>query len=115
MAMLTCCDLDSTGDPKHPFAHVHLHAVKGKWDLASYYRKTLVYNFMGWYELEDLIAEIRYVAFERSHDWVQGLAVLIGCGISGRVRAITESRAGMSIMQRSRSVKRSSSRRKNVT
>ncbi|KAG7562607.1 hypothetical protein FFLO_01980 [Filobasidium floriforme] len=46
-------------DPRHPYAHVHLHAVKGPWDLASYYRKAMVYNFVGWYELEDLIAEIR--------------------------------------------------------
>jgi hypothetical protein len=47
------------GDPRHPYAHIHLHAVKGPWDFASYYRKAMVYNFVGWYELEDLIAEIR--------------------------------------------------------
>jgi hypothetical protein len=54
--VLSCVPL---GDPRHPYAHIHLHAIKGSWDLASYYRKAMVYNFVGWYELEDLIAEIR--------------------------------------------------------
>lgn len=53
------CYVIFPGDPRHPYAHIHLHAVKGPWDLASYYRKAMVYNFVGWYELEDLIAEIR--------------------------------------------------------
>lgn len=52
----------TAGDPKHPYpTHLHLHAVLGPWDKASFYRRNVVFNGVCWYELEDLIAEIRSV------------------------------------------------------
>ncbi|KAG8913935.1 hypothetical protein FRC01_004302 [Tulasnella sp. 417] len=46
-------------DPKIPVSdHVHLHAYIGDMDLAGWWRK-LNYSGMGWWAIDDLIAEIR--------------------------------------------------------
>lgn len=46
-------------DPKIPVSdHVHLHAYIGAMDLAGWWRK-LNYSGMGWWAIDDLIAEIR--------------------------------------------------------
>lgn len=46
-------------DPKIPVSdHVHLHAYIGNMDLAGWWRK-LNYSGMGWWAIDDLIAEIR--------------------------------------------------------
>jgi hypothetical protein len=40
--------------------HLHAHAYIGSTDLASWWR-AIAYSPLGWYAIDDLIAEIRYV------------------------------------------------------
>lgn len=48
-------------DNKIPITdHLHAHAYLGTPDLAGWWRRT-AYSSLGWYTIEDLIAEIRCV------------------------------------------------------
>jgi hypothetical protein len=46
-------------DPKIPVNdHLHVHAFEAPMDLAGWWRR-LVYSGIGWYSMDDLVAEIR--------------------------------------------------------
>lgn len=51
-----------TEDSYFPQGHLHAHILSGPLDKASFWRRNGPYGPMSWYELEDLIAEIRYVS-----------------------------------------------------
>ncbi|ELU44635.1 scavenger mRNA decapping enzyme c-term binding domain-containing protein [Rhizoctonia solani AG-1 IA] len=54
-------------DSKIPVTdHLHVHAYIGTTDLAGWWR-AMAYSSVGWYSIEDLIAEIRYVTLVVDH------------------------------------------------
>ncbi len=64
-AVVCCSSFTVTEDSLHPYAHLHLHALVPPLDNASFVRRNFAFGGLwtpgsvGWWELEDLIAEIR--------------------------------------------------------